>query len=161
MISKNEIDQIIEKNMKVAFEEAEIAKRNGENPFGAVLLDPEYNFCHKNHSRSVELCDPTAHAETLVIREYCQQHKKQNLKDYILISSGEPCVMCSGAIKWAKIQQIYFSAPQKIINKLSGGRRKPSCERLINSGYSKKHIVGKVLLNEGIKVLESHKFNSK
>ena len=108
MKSKNEIDQIIEKYMRIAIEEAEIAKANGENPFGAVLLDPEYNFCHKNHSRSVELSDPTAHAETLVIREYCQQHNKQNLKDYILISSGEPCIMCSGAIKWAKIQQIYF-----------------------------------------------------
>ena len=161
MKSKNEIDQIIDKYMRIAIEEAEIAKANGENPFGAVLLDPEYNFCHKNHSRSVELSDPTAHAETLVIREYCQQHNKQNLKNYILISSGEPCIMCSGAIKWAKIQQIYYSAPQKIINKLSGGKRKPSCKGLINSGYSKKHIVGKVLLNEGIDVLKSHKFNTK
>ena len=89
---------------------------------------------YRQYKEAGERQDGIVIPETLVIREYCQQHKKQNLKDYILISSGEPCVMCSGAIKWAKIQQIYFSAPQKIINKLSGGIRKPSCKRLINSG---------------------------
>ena len=34
--------------MRIAFEEAEISKKNGENPFGTVLLDQEYNFCHKS-----------------------------------------------------------------------------------------------------------------
>ena len=31
--------EIIEKYMKVAIEEAMIAKKEGENPFGAVLID--------------------------------------------------------------------------------------------------------------------------
>lgn len=153
-----DVNKIIEKYMRIAIEEAQIAKNNGENPFGAVLLDPEYNFCHKAHSRSVELSDPTAHAEVLVIREYCQEYKKVYLKDYILICSGEPCVMCSGAIKWAKIQQIYYSVPQSEINKASGGRIKPSCESLINTGTSQKHIVGNILLNEGLKVFNDFEF---
>ena len=59
---KNE-SEIIEKYMRIAIEEAKIAKSKGENPFGAVLLDSEYNFCHKAHSRSIELAEPTAHAE--------------------------------------------------------------------------------------------------
>ena len=67
------INKIIEKYMKIAIEEAEKSKENGENPFGAVLLDPEYNFCHKSQTRCIELSDPTAHAETLVIREYCKK----------------------------------------------------------------------------------------
>ena len=72
-IPDTEIMKKIEEYMRIAIEEAETAKRNGENPYGAVLLDPEYHFCHKAHSRSIELCDPTAHAEVQVIREYCRE----------------------------------------------------------------------------------------
>ena len=39
--------EIIEKYMRIAIEEAIKSKEKGENPFGAVLLDPNYNFCHK------------------------------------------------------------------------------------------------------------------
>ena len=75
-IPDTEIMKKIEEYMRIAIEEAETAKRNGENPYGAVLLDPEYRFCHKAHSRSIELCDPTAHAEVQVIREYCREQQK-------------------------------------------------------------------------------------
>ena len=151
-------EKIIEKYMRIAIEEAKLAKEKGENPFGAVLLDKEYNFCHKAHSRSIELSDPTAHAEVLVIREYCEKIKAVYLKDYILICSGEPCIMCSGAIKWAKIGQIYYSVPQSEINRASGGKLKPSCESLINSGNSQKYIGKKILFDEGIKVFEDYEF---
>ena len=151
-------NKIIEKYMRIAIEEAIVAKEKGENPFGAVLLNPNYEFCHKAHSRSIELSAPTAHAEVLVIREFCQKQKLVYLSDYILICSGEPCVMCSGAIKWAKIQEIYFSVPQSEINKTSGGKIKPTCESLINSGYSQKLIIGKVLLDEGLKIFNNYKF---
>lgn len=104
------------------------------------------------------MSDPTAHAEVLVISEYCQKTKKVYLKDYILISSTEPCVMCSGAIKWAKIGQIYYSVPQEELNRISGGKKKPSCESLVNTGFSQKHIVGNILLNEGLKVYNDFKF---
>lgn len=150
--------EIIEKYMRVAFEEAKIAKSKGENPFGAVLLDPEYKFCHKAHTRSLELSDPTAHAEVLVISEYCKENKMVYLKDYILISSTEPCVMCSGAIKWAKISEIYYSVPQSELNKISGGKQKPTCESIVNTGFSKKNVVGNILLEEGMKVFLNFDF---
>ena len=82
------------------------------------------------------------------------------LKDYILICSGEPCILCSGAIRWAKIGKVYYSVPQEVINKTSGGNRKPSCDSLINCGSSKKEIYGNILLEEGLKVFENYEFNS-
>lgn len=152
--------EVIEKYMKIAIEEAINSKDNGENPFGAVLLDSNYNFCHKSGTRCIELSDPTAHAETLVIREYCKKIKSVYLKDYILICSGEPCILCSGTIRWTKIGKIYYSVPQKVINKKSGGKIKPSCESLINCGMNKKEIVGNVLLEEGLKVFDNFEFVS-
>lgn len=150
--------EIIEKYMKVAIEEAMIAKKEGENPFGAVLLDSNNNYCTKAHSQSIQLCDPTAHAEILAIRNYCKEKDLVYLKDYTLICSTEPCVMCSGAIKWAKIENIYFSVPQEILNKISGGKKKPSCESIINTGFSKKNIIGNILLDEGLKVFDDFEF---
>lgn len=66
--------------------------------------------------------------------------------------------MCSGAIKWAKIGQIYYSVPQSEINKVSGGKVKPSCESLINTGGNQKHIVGNILLKEGLEVFNDFEF---
>jgi tRNA(Arg) A34 adenosine deaminase TadA len=157
-MSNEQKQALIEKYMRVAFEEAEKAKEKGENPFGAVLLDSEYKFCHKAHTRSIELADPTAHAEVLVISEYCRKSKMVYLKDYILISSAEPCVMCSGAIKWAKIGEIYFSVPQSELNKKSGGKQKPTCESIVNTGFSQKNVIGNILLEDGLKLINEFNF---
>lgn len=151
-------NELIEKYMRVAIEEAMIARSEGENPFGAVLLDSNNNFCSKAHSQSIKLCDPTAHAEVLAIRKCCEENNLVYLKDYTLICSAEPCIMCSGTIKWAKIQSIYYSVPQELLNEISGGKKKPSCEGLINSGFSQKNIVGNILLDEGLKVFDNFEF---
>ena len=152
--------ELIEKYMRIAIEEAMIARKEGENPFGAVLLDSNNNFCCKAHSQSIRLSDPTAHAEVLAIRNYCEERDLVYLKDYTLICSAEPCVMCSGAIHWAKIQNIYYSVPQEKLNEISGGKKKPSCDSLINTGHNKKNIVGDILLEEGLKVFENFEFTS-
>ena len=152
------IRDVVEENMRIAIREAEEAKMNGENPFGAVLLDKEYRLCHKARSATREMSDPTAHAEVRVIREYCAEHKMPLLEDHILVCSGEPCVMCSGAIRWAGIGQVYYSVPQREINRLSGGKPKPSCDGLINSGTKQRLIVGNVLLKEGLKVFDGFRF---
>ena len=47
---------------------------------------------------------------------------------------------------------------EKELNKISGGKQKHSCENLINSGFSQKHIVGNILLDEGLKVYDDFKF---
>ena len=66
--------------------------------------------------------------------------------------------MCSGAIHWAKIQNIYYSVPQEKLNEISGSKKKPSCDSLINTGYNKKNIVGNILLEEGLKVFDNYEF---
>ena len=149
---------IIEKYMRIAIQEAQIAKEHGENPFGAVLLNQDFQFCNKAHSKSIELFDPSAHAEVLVIREYCQKEKLVYLKNYILVCSGEPCIMCSGVIKWAKLAKVYFSVPQENINITSGGKLKPSCESIINTGKNKIEITGKILLEEGMHIFKNYQF---
>ena len=55
--------------MEIALEEAAAAAQRGEVPVGAVLVDYQnQQILAKAGNRVEELCDPTAHAEMLVIR---------------------------------------------------------------------------------------------
>ena len=138
-----------------------MAARNlGEYPFGAVLvLDGQ--VVHQAHDRCISLNDPTAHAELLILSEYCRKHQAINLNGLTLYSSTEPCVMCAGAIKWARVSRVVFSVSQAMLQELSGGKPKPSCASIINTGGRTVEIVGPLLPEEGLKVLEGFDFKAK
>lgn len=54
--------------------------------------------------------DLTQHAELLAIQDACAKIGRGNLKDCILYTSCEPCMMCLGACHWAKFRAIYYGA---------------------------------------------------
>lgn len=149
-----------EKFIRVAIDLAREAKRNGADPFGALLVQDDVVVC-KSCDRSVELSDPTSHAELSVIREYCRAHKVFSLKGYTLYCSTEPCAMCSGAIHWARVSRVVYSVTQEMLQGRTGGRRKLKCQGIINSGQRQTEVVGPVLPEEGIAVFEGYAFESK
>ena len=132
----------------------------GLDPFGALLV-----FGGKvkatSADQSVRYSDPTAHAELALISEYCRQHKLMDLKGYTLYSSAEPCIMCSGAIHWAKISRVVFGVSQAGLQRVSGGKAKPSSAPLINSGGKSVEVIGPLLEEEGLAVLREFPFRSK
>jgi tRNA(Arg) A34 adenosine deaminase TadA len=102
--------------------------------------------------------DPTAHAELHLISSYCQTTKTVSLDGYTLYSLTEPCVMCSGAIKWAQISRVVFSVPQAQLQAITGGRQKPSCDSLVNTGGRHIAVCGPYLLEEGLAVYSGFDF---
>ncbi len=54
--------------------------------------------------------DPTAHAEVLAIREACRRLGSHSLAGCDLYATGEPCPMCLGAIYWARLDRVFYSA---------------------------------------------------
>lgn len=146
--------------MRLAFGLARTSMMRGDDPIGAVLVRDGLVVAQSADS-SVTASDPTAHAELNLIREYCRAHNVFSLEGYSLYTTTEPCIMCSGAIHWAKVSKVYFSVPQGELQKRTGGNPKPSCETLINCGHKKIAIVGNVLLDEGLRVLDQHVFRSK
>ncbi|MCK4604609.1 MAG: nucleoside deaminase, partial [Deltaproteobacteria bacterium] len=55
--------------MELALEQAGVAARQGEVPVGAVLVDEKGQVLAKAGNMPVKQCDPTAHAEILVLRQ--------------------------------------------------------------------------------------------
>lgn len=99
-----------DKAIALALAEAKAAAERGEVPVGAVLLGADGAVLARNGNRIVELCDPTAHAEMLVIREGARALANERLIGTTLYVTLEPCAMCVGAIAMARIGRLVFAA---------------------------------------------------
>jgi tRNA(Arg) A34 adenosine deaminase TadA len=95
--------------MQAAMEEAHLAAARDEVPIGAVLVK-KGEIIARNGNRTLELNDPTAHAEILSIREACNVEGMQRIPDYDLYVTLEPCTMCTGAIAFARIKRLIIGA---------------------------------------------------
>ncbi|MCA0424281.1 MAG: nucleoside deaminase [Proteobacteria bacterium] len=115
--------------LDVAFDEARAAADRGEVPIGAaVVRDGQIIARAGNRTRADN--DPTAHAEILVIRAACALLKDERLPGCDLYVTLEPCAMCAGAISFARIRRLYFSAPDPKGGAVENGPRlygQPTC----------------------------------
>ena len=96
--------------MDQALDQARAAAARGEVPVGAVLVSPKGEVVARDGNRTIELNDPSAHAEMLVIRAGCAALGQQRLAGYSLYVTLEPCPMCAGAISFARIARLYYGA---------------------------------------------------
>ena len=93
-----------------ALAEAKAAALRGEVPIGAVVVSAAGAVLASASNRIVELKDPTAHAEILVLREAAQKLGNERLIGTTLYVSLEPCAMCAGALVNARISRLVFGA---------------------------------------------------
>ena len=96
--------------MELALIEAKKAGQMGEVPIGAILVDSDGAILSAAHNRTINLADPTAHAEILALREAAAKINNYRLLNTTLYVTVEPCIMCMGAIVHARISQVVFGA---------------------------------------------------
>ena len=99
-----------EQAIALALEEAQQAGARGEVPVGAVLVSAAGEVLARSGNRIVEKKDPTAHAETEVIRAAAAVLNNERLTGTTLYVSLEPCAMCVGAIAMARVARVVFAA---------------------------------------------------
>ncbi len=93
--------------MRMALQEAERAGRKGEVPVGAILVKGDQVLA-KDHNRCIELNDPTAHAEILVLRKGGEALGNYRLNDTVMYVTAEPCSMCASAMVHGRISRLVF-----------------------------------------------------
>ncbi len=98
-----------EKWMRLALEEAALARSAGEVPVGAAIVEGEVLLA-RAHNAPIALNDPSAHAELLAIRRAAAARGNYRLAGTTLYATLEPCFMCAGAIIQARIGRIVFGA---------------------------------------------------
>ncbi len=91
--------------MKMALKQAELAFAADEVPVGAVVV-ANNQIIGKGFNQVETLNDPTAHAEMLAITAASSFLNSKYLNECAIYVTVEPCVMCYGAIKNARIKQV-------------------------------------------------------
>ena len=95
--------------MEEALIEAKKALKKGEVPVGAVVVLEE-NVIGRGYNQSITKNDPTAHAEIMALRDAAMNLKNYRLKDTLVYTTLEPCLMCAGALVHARIKKLIYSA---------------------------------------------------
>ncbi len=96
-------------HMARALQEARDAAARGEVPVGAVVARGGEMLAAAGN-RTLELKDPTAHAEMLAIRQAAGKLGSERLVGCDLWVTLEPCAMCAAAISFARIRRLYYGA---------------------------------------------------
>jgi tRNA(Arg) A34 adenosine deaminase TadA len=124
-----------ERMMKMALEQAEEGRERGEVPVGAILLKG-HQVLAKDHNRCIELSDPTAHAEILVLRKGGEILRNYRLNGTVMYVTAEPCPMCVSAMVHGRISRLVFG----------------SCEPKFGAVESKFRLLNDQGLNHKVKV---------
>ncbi len=138
-LDKNKLLEIINENIDII--EKDLNQYGG--PFGAVIIDKDYNIVGVGWNTVTGTNDPTAHAEINAIRNACKNLETFNLAGYTLIATGYPCPMCFSAIMWANITSVYFVADVKEAERI-GFRDEfiyETIERLRNGDTTKIRVI--------------------
>lgn len=119
--------------MQRALAEARAAAARGEVPVGAVICGPDGRVLAADGNRTLGVHDPTGHAEIRVIRQACKRLGSQRLVNCDLYVTLEPCVMCAGAISFARIRRLYIGAEDPKGGAVLNGPRffsQPTCHHV-------------------------------
>jgi len=93
--------------MREALAEARAAAAAGEVPIGA-LLTCDGQIVARAGNRTIRDCDPTAHAEIVVLREGARVLGNYRLSGATLYVTVEPCSMCAGAMIQARVPRLVY-----------------------------------------------------
>jgi len=96
--------------MELALQEAVAAADRGEVPVGAVLTAADGTILASDGNRSIELHDPTGHAEILVLRQAGHLLGNYRLTGTTLYVTLESCVMCAAALVHARVGRVVYGA---------------------------------------------------
>jgi tRNA(Arg) A34 adenosine deaminase TadA len=99
---------------------AQEARRRGDEPFGAVLVDASGIVVAEAGNTEITDRDPTGHAEMNLVRAVARQIDGGVLDGSTLYASTEPCAMCSAAIYWSGIGRVVFGLGSETLLRMVG-----------------------------------------
>lgn len=89
--------------LQQAIVEARQGLSEGGLPIGSVLADRNGKIVGRGHNLRVQTGDPTAHAETVCIRN---AGRRRDWPGLTLVSTLSPCIMCTGTALLYRIPRV-------------------------------------------------------
>jgi cytosine/creatinine deaminase len=98
--------------MKEAVAEARLGLREGGLPIGSVLADRAGRIVARGQNLRAQTGDPTAHAETVCLRN---AGRRRDWPELTLVSTLSPCIMCTGTALLYRIPRVVIGENQNFI----------------------------------------------
>ena len=95
-----------------ALTEARKGLSEGGLPIGSVLVDSQGRIVARGHNLRVQTGDPTAHAETVCIRN---AGRRRDWPELTLVSTLSPCIMCTGTTLLFRISRVVVGENQNFL----------------------------------------------
>jgi len=102
--------------LRLANQVALQAKGEGHHPFGAVLLAPDLHTVLEQQGN----IDTVNHAESTLARRAYEKYEPHYLWQCTLVTTVEPCAMCSGTQYWAHIGRLVYGLSERELLDLTG-----------------------------------------
>jgi tRNA(Arg) A34 adenosine deaminase TadA len=145
--------------LRRAFEVARRARRHGNHPFGAVLVNAAGAVLLEVENGFHPTRDMTAHAERLLASEASRTWGAAFLAGCAVYSSAEPCAMCAGALYWAGVGRVVYGLGERRLKEITGNDpENPTldlpCRVVFAAGQRELEVVGPLLDAEAAAVHE-------
>jgi len=88
---------------------------HGHHPFGAVLVGPDGAVIMQQGN-----INTVRHAETELARRAAEAYSPEFLWTCTLVSTGEPCAMCTATLYWANIGRLVYGYEETQLLALTG-----------------------------------------
>jgi creatinine deaminase len=95
-----------------ALAEAHTGLAEGGLPIGSVLADASGHIVARGHNLRVQTGDPTAHAETVCLRN---AGRRRDWPELTLVSTLSPCIMCTGTALLYRIPHVLIGENQNFL----------------------------------------------
>ena len=123
------------------------ARKNGNEPFGALLVDGDGDSVLEAENTVVTGPDHTGHAETNLMRMASEQFDPDFLHRCTLFTSTEPCAMCAAAIYFGDVRRVVFALSGAELDRITAGnpekmRLALSCREVFARGEHEVEVSG-------------------
>ncbi len=129
-------------HLRTADAVARDAVAHGHHPFGAVLVGPDDRILMRQGN-----IDTVRHAETELARRAAAAYPPEFLWTCTLVSTGEPCAMCTGTLYWANIGRLVYGFEEAKLLAITGNHPENPTLSLrssivLGSGQKKIEVLG-------------------
>ncbi len=103
-----------QRGLDAAYEQALKSRDEGGIPIGSALIAPDGTIVAVGHNERVQSGDPTAHAETVCIRN---AGRRRDWHQLTLASTLSPCAMCTGTAVLHRIPRVVIGEHETFLGR--------------------------------------------
>jgi tRNA(Arg) A34 adenosine deaminase TadA len=148
-----------EQYMKIAIKEALSGEKEGEPPFGGIMIDKDGSIIARSHDTVLKEHDMTCHSELNLVK-IASSKVGADLSGCTVICTCEPCPLCFTALWLSKVSTVVFGSTVSDVLEIASDIQRElniSTEFMNEKSGRQIKIVKNILRNECIQLWENHK----